>query len=335
MQTRGGVGRFYSDARFGVFERQADGVNGLNNAVVQIHAKPFAFLQNGELLFLAIQLRVLNRDGGLRRKHFQHLLVLERKFGHAPFHIQFVAHVQIANDAPFETNRHAQKRSHYRMMFRETDRAFIRANVGHAQRRPFGNQYAQQTVSARRFAQTRARFGRQTRRHELFNRFTVERQHAQRAIARIRQFAREVNHFLQDDIQIQFSRQRHRRVVKQSELLRVLARFQLLQVNDAKNPQREHGRANANRNQRENVAAKYAMLLKQNRARQKHHAPKQNGHHNRKHAQDACTENKIRIHAIISRSAIENFKRALLSGQRLRLPQDYKRFFSVQGGPTI
>ena len=59
-----------------IFQHQADGIDGLDDAVVQVHAKALALFQYRELLRLKVQLCVLNGDGGLRGEHLQHLLIL-------------------------------------------------------------------------------------------------------------------------------------------------------------------------------------------------------------------------------------------------------------------
>ena len=59
-----------------IFQHQANRVNGLNNPVVQVHAKALALFQDRQLLRLKVQLCVLDGDGGLRGEHLQHLLIL-------------------------------------------------------------------------------------------------------------------------------------------------------------------------------------------------------------------------------------------------------------------
>ncbi len=70
MNTVRGFLRVLLRGEAGMFKHQPDAVNGLNHAVMQIHADAFAFLKNGDLLFLPHHAQVLNhrrkpaRNGG-------------------------------------------------------------------------------------------------------------------------------------------------------------------------------------------------------------------------------------------------------------------------------
>jgi hypothetical protein len=109
-----------------------------------MHPKAFALLQNCQLLFLPIQLRVLYRNRGLRRKHFQNFLVLRGKYcRRGAIRREFIGHVQITDDAPLGANWHAKQGTHRRVIGRKTAGTRFVRNIGNANRFAFVNQNAE------------------------------------------------------------------------------------------------------------------------------------------------------------------------------------------------
>ena len=68
--------RISSQAMLHVIEHEANGVDGLYYAVMQVHANPFPFAHHRDLPVLAIQLCVFDGDGSLGGKHLKQFLVL-------------------------------------------------------------------------------------------------------------------------------------------------------------------------------------------------------------------------------------------------------------------
>src|SRR5574341_675832 len=101
------------DTMLAIFKHQTDRKDRLDDAVVQIHPKTFALLQDRQLLRLSIQLRVLDGNRRLGCEHLDHLLILLGKdgvFGTIIAWISdFIGEIEIAEDTALGFDRNTEK----------------------------------------------------------------------------------------------------------------------------------------------------------------------------------------------------------------------------------
>ena len=111
-----------------VLERQADGVEPLDEAVVEVLADALALLEHGQLAQLLVHAGVVDGQAGVPREGLHEPLVVLAE-GLAAL---LVGEVQVADDAALDAHRHAQEAVHRRMVGREADRSAGRLDVGDA-----------------------------------------------------------------------------------------------------------------------------------------------------------------------------------------------------------
>ena len=131
-----------------VLEREADGVDALDDAVVQVAADPLALLDDGQALDLLVEPGVLDGDAGVQGEHLDEpLVVLGEVAGGL-----LVGQVQPADRPALGPDRDAQQRVHRRVVRREAVAARVGGDVGTRIGCGLARDHAEQAVAVRRGA---------------------------------------------------------------------------------------------------------------------------------------------------------------------------------------
>ena len=104
------LGRVVGDQVGHVLERQADRVEALDDAVVEVAADPQPLVDDRQLLDLLVEPGVLDRDAGVEREHLDELLVGVAELGGA----DLLGQVEVADRPPADADRNAEEGLHRR-----------------------------------------------------------------------------------------------------------------------------------------------------------------------------------------------------------------------------
>ena len=128
-----------------VLEREADGIDVLDDAVVEVLADALALVDDGQPLDLLVQAGVLDRDPGVDRERLDQALIGLGELRGA----RLVGQVQVADRAAFHGDRHAKEAVHRRVVRREPVSPRIDRDVGDAERAVLLDDQAEEPVAAR------------------------------------------------------------------------------------------------------------------------------------------------------------------------------------------
>ena len=130
-----------------VLEREADGIDVLDDPVVEVLADALALVDDGQPLDLLVQAGVLDRDPGVDRERLHEALVRLGELGGA----DLVGEIQVADGAALHGDRHAKEAVHRRVVRGEPVSARIDRDVGDAERAVLLDDQAQEAVAARQW----------------------------------------------------------------------------------------------------------------------------------------------------------------------------------------
>ncbi len=151
-----------------------------------------------QLLRLAVEPRVLDGHGGLRREQHGDRLVFVVELGG----VDLLGQVEIPEHHASAFHRNAEERFHLRMMRREPEPLRVAVQIGSANRLRFTDYMAEQTAAARRVSNATPRLVVDARRHKLHHRLAVLTEDAKGGVLRPHDFAGRVHHRLQHVIEI-------------------------------------------------------------------------------------------------------------------------------------
>ena len=109
----------------GVLERKADGVKGLDRAVVKVLGDALTLLEDRQLPELLVHARVVDGQASMSREGLDELLVVLAEGLAAGL----VGQVQIADDTPLHADRDAQEAVHDRVEGREAEASGVRRDI--------------------------------------------------------------------------------------------------------------------------------------------------------------------------------------------------------------
>ncbi len=142
------IGGTFIDEVHRPFQRQPHTVNGLDDAIVQIHANPLTFLQDGQAMGILMKTGVLDRRSGVSRQHLDDLFIVGGKFRSA----NFLGQVDLSKLAVGCPDRHAQEGYHRRVVSREPHGTRMFLYDRHPQRHFRIHQLADQPLPHRRMS---------------------------------------------------------------------------------------------------------------------------------------------------------------------------------------
>ena len=131
-----------------VLERQADRVDVLDDAVVEVLADALALVDDRQPLDLLVQAGVLDGDAGVDGERLDEPLVGLGELGGAGL----VGQVQVADRAALHGDRHAEEAVHRRVVRREPVASRIDGDVRDAERAVLLDDQAEEAVAARQWA---------------------------------------------------------------------------------------------------------------------------------------------------------------------------------------
>ena len=128
-----------------VLEREADRVEALDDAVVQVLSDPFAFGHHGHPFELGVQPGVADGDPRIPRERLDdpHVVLGE------VLAALLLGQVEVADRAALDANRRSQERVHRRMGRREAGTPVVGHHVVDADRAVFLDQQSEQAMAAR------------------------------------------------------------------------------------------------------------------------------------------------------------------------------------------
>ena len=189
-------------------QREAHGVDRLDDAVVQVHADAGPLFQDRQPADLLVEPRVADGDGRVDGQHLHQRLIFGREGPRAGV----VGQVEIAHRHAAGDDRQAQKGDHLRMPFRKAGRTRIVGQAFQPDEPVFADDGPQQAIAPRPVGNARRLLRRDAADHERFQ-HAVGPGHAQGGVLRARQLPGRVDDLLQDFVERQFGGDGGRRPV--------------------------------------------------------------------------------------------------------------------------
>ena len=128
-----------------VLEREADGVDALDDPVVEVLADALALVDDGQPMDLLVQAGVLDRDRGVAGEGLDERLVGRGEL----LPRRLVGQVQVADRAALHRHRDAEEAVHRRMVRREPIASLVEGDVGDPERAVLLDDQAEEAVTAR------------------------------------------------------------------------------------------------------------------------------------------------------------------------------------------
>ncbi len=128
-----------------VLQRQSDGIDALDDPVVEVPADALALVDDGQALDLLEQARVLDGDPGMEREGLDDALIVLRELCPAGLFGQ----VEVPDRPTLHGDRDAEERVHRRMVRREAGPARIDRDVRDPERAVLSDDQAKEAASTR------------------------------------------------------------------------------------------------------------------------------------------------------------------------------------------
>ena len=126
-----------------VLERQADGVDGLDDPVVEVLADALPLLDDRHTLHLVVEAGIVDGDAGVDGEHLDQALI---RLGER-LSVLLVRQVEIAHGAAVDDERRPQERRHLRVMGREPVVGRVGCDIGGPDRSSLADDEAEEAVT--------------------------------------------------------------------------------------------------------------------------------------------------------------------------------------------